>query len=734
MIVMALAGFAVACSREPTGPFEPAATPAPTPSTFNPTAQQDPYADQHTPFQRSLMQSIAERRARGLPVPDSVSYSIVRRAAEPEGIALRQAPGAESGTTLEATTTVRFTHAAQAGFGQWPALVVRGAVPRNGTGFVHEGDYTDDVRRQIAERYPNANVDFDTGPRTYTITETMTDRNAPAPGSLLDLTNQGLLSMPSAGLLMGFTVPGPNLDYHIEYNLSVCVVWVFGCWVEWEIVDFWAGFQLDWTIATRLPMTVTLTSPDPVEEGSTFTPTSAAAGLDWSAEDYATAGVPELDGNEYDMEFIFKTGVFLTVSYIPVVDVGVDVNVGGVSSFTTPLGPGAMFSLPPLDISIWNLDVALAEADFGVRLTPQAGSDRFTADWAATGNGSGSGNVTYTTAGQNVTLGAIHAVDGPGNASVGLDNFRYHFTQFGLDLGLYFSLWVAGWDHTWTIPITQFDLSSVTGGLYVGTHSGTPGAVSLLVPITNVAPTALISRAGALMLGGQPTFLTHDGGTLTFTGEAADPGRDDLTLAWDWDDGAPSPDVSTTYPTPYHVSENQTHRFSGACLYQVALRVEDDDQAVGQDRVPVIVAGPAGNLARLDGYWQHQLARVGARDFDDATLDCYLAVAAHMSGVLGEVRDISSIARAYDVLFPRQNGGSPLEQFDRALLVAWLNFAHGAIGYTQLVDTNGDRIPDTPFADALAAAEAARLSPETAPGQIRRLTAMLHQISVAAVT
>jgi hypothetical protein len=132
-----------------------------------------------------------------------------------------------------------------------------------------------------------------------------------------------------------------------------------------------------------------------------------------------------------------------------------------------------MIDLPVFNVSIWGFDAGVAEADIGVALTPLVGSDRFTADWLASSEASGSGSATYTTSGQNVSLGTVAAVDGPGNAALQLSGFRYYFSQFGLDLGIYFYLDVLGYGSTWTIPITDFDLGGLMGGLFVGPHSGT---------------------------------------------------------------------------------------------------------------------------------------------------------------------------------------------------------------------------------------------------------------------
>ena len=729
--VAVVAALAIACGREPTGP--PQATQTPLHPQFEPTAVQSSLQEGRTPLQQSIMQSIAERRAQGLPVPEAVTYTFEEKVAEQPpaapGLMLLQAPAAPT-RTYEARTSIEFLGPEQAGLTQWPAAEIRGSVPAGSTGFVKEGDYTAAIRQRVAEQYPGSNVQIETGPRTYTYTETIVAGAAGASPGLLNLNGDPSgTSTTSNDVLLGFTLPGPNLDYHVEASLEICVFWWFGCVAEIDAFNFWSGFQLDWTIGARLPLAVSLTSPDPVTEGSDFSPTTAATGVDWSAEDYTQAGVLPEGGHEFILRFIFKVGVFLDILEVPVVDMGVDLEVDTAESFATPLGAGVLLPLPAIPISVWNLDVSALEADVGVTLTPNVGSDRFTAGWLASGQGSGSGSLTYTTSGQGVGLGTFHADDGPGTATVDLSGFRYYFNQFRLDLGVYFHLMAFGYGGTWPIPITGFDLSVLTGALYIGPHAGTPGTVSLSVPVVNVAPTAAISRAGAVMASGRQVFLARSGRPLSFSGTATDPGEDDLTLVWDFQDGAPAPDHSTTYPVPHNVTETQTNQFSGACTYQVLFRAVDDDDAAGEDRVPVVVAGASGNRGRMEGYWQHQLGRNGNTDFDDATLECYLAIATSMSSVFGEVRNLESVAQGYDVLFMQHNKGDPLEQFDRELLVLWLNFAHGAIDYDASVDTNDDNVADTPFADVMAAAESARRNPAATAQQIRVFTRILHHIS-----
>ena len=99
-----------------------------------------------------------------------------------------------------------------------------------------------------------------------------------------------------------------------------------------------------------------------------------------------------------------------------------------------------------------------------------------------------------------------------------------------------------------------------------------------------------------------------------------------------------------------------------------------------------------------------------------------------MSAVFSEVRDASTIEKAHDVLFLKQNQGSAIEQLDRDLLVLWLNFANGGILHTQLVDTDKDGVGDTPMIYVVMAAESVRLDPNATDKEIREQTRILHLI------
>ena len=673
-------------------------------------------AADRTPLQLALMATIARREAQGLPVP-AVTFEYEQLSVSLLAVGAGVPP-------VVAKTVLHFDGPAQAGHDKWPDLVVRNNGSASLPGFINEGDYTQFVREKTAERLPGVWDVYEFGyqPRTYTITETITETSP-------DVNSIGLAAVNTADeFLMGLTIPGPNLDYSITFDVEECLGDLCA-----TIVDFFAGFKLDWTLGLRLPMNVSFTSSEPLLEGSTYFPTSRVNGLNWSAANYSAAGVPPEDGNEYITRFVFKFGVFLEVFGADVIDLGPNIDLNRTKDFATPFGPGATFALPDIDLTLWDFDAAVASASIGFRLTPHAGSDKFTANWSASGasgEASGDGSLNYSSPDISAIVGPLNAIDGPGSADVRLDAMRYFFTQFLLDLGLFFHLDVFGIvDETFVVPITDFDLSALTADLSVGTHAGTPSAFNASVAISNVAPTAEIDRTGTVVINGIQTFLGQPG---SFTGTARDPGRDDLTLRWDWDDGAPAPDVTTTHPVPHEVTETQSHSFDATCLYRVGFSAEDDDQAMAQDQVPVLFVSNASLVAsRMEGYWQHQLHGVGDTDFSEATLGCYLKVVDFASLVFSERRSIATIADAHDVLFLKQNQAT--EQLDRELLVAWLNFANGTFGYNELVDANADGVDETPFASAMAGAEAVRLNPAATTAEIKDATTRVHNINASRV-
>ena len=262
------------------------------------------------------------------------------------------------------------------------------------------------------------------------------------------------------------------------------------------------------------------------------------------------------------------------------------------------------------------------------------------------------------------------------------------------------------------------------------------------VVIDNVDPTAVIDEGETTLVNGIPTIIVHAGETITFSGRSTDPGSDDLVLSWDWDDGPPAPDVSTTYlvndpltdpdPSPSvqprDVTDMVDHAFADACIYQVGFAAADDDDGTASDSVAVLITGNEDD-GRPSGYWSHQYRRQGSTDFDDATLTCYLEIVDFVSDVFHEVRDVSTFPLARSLLFTQGVSVSKRDQLDRDLLTVWLNFANGAVEWDELVDTNRDGTADTVFHVAMETAEAVRLNPASTNAQFDAQRAILQSIT-----
>jgi hypothetical protein len=276
----------------------------------------------------------------------------------------------------------------------------------------------------------------------------------------------------------------------------------------------------------------------------------------------------------------------------------------------------------------------------------------------------------------------------------------------------------------------------------VDDDDGGSGSDSVTVTVNNVAPTADIDETGTILINGVPTFLASAGDPVDFSAQSTDPGSDDLTLTWDWDDGPPAPDVTVvslvnppgTDPLPSpdvdprDVTDDQTNAFDDACRYDIVFASDDDDGGAASDTVVVIIVGN-DDVVRSAGYWFHQYFGKGMTDFTDEELECQLAIVDFVSTIFSEVRAAGTIEEALDVLFV--NGRSDMaELLDRQLLAALLNFVNGSIGWDQLIDTDGDAVPDTAFSDVIATAETVRANPASTLEELEAQKDLLEQINL----
>jgi hypothetical protein len=253
--------------------------------------------------------------------------------------------------------------------------------------------------------------------------------------------------------------------------------------------------------------------------------------------------------------------------------------------------------------------------------------------------------------------------------------------------------------------------------------------------IDNLDPTLAIQTGAMQSYNGKQAFLLQLGETLEVPGTATDPGSDDLTFTWSWDDGTPDDvQVSLVNPPgtdpakspsvqPRDVSLAQSHLYAGACLYDIGLAVADDDGGSASDSAAVVVTGNA-DLSRGSGWWLNQYRTKKPNVFTSAQLQCYLDIVTYFSSVF-----TAPLNRAQATQILQLPAKSPmLTMFREQLLSAWLNFANGAVSFDTPVDTNGDGVADTTWAAAILHAENVANNPASTNAQIKAQKDIVERI------
>ena len=440
-----------------------------------------------TPLQQALKAAIEERRAQDLPVPASVSYDYEVVAGDKGRAATR----AGESIRIVGTTAIHFDHPEQAGFVRWPDVVIEDDLPPNASGTVLPGDYTQRVREALERKFPGIWEQHEYGyePRRYTFRETFVITHPPEglQGSLLERMEVSDSST-FGQILMGFSYPGPDIDYTLEEEWEECVLGVCV-----TVARAKAGLEVGWSLGLRLPVEVSLTTPSEMNQGCAYWLTSAITPLDWTASDYASAGVAAEGGNEYLLQFVFFVGFKVWILGATVVDAAIDMDYDASQSFTTPFGPGEAFPILPVDLppDLTGLQVTfydIASLGIGLVFEPRVGSTDITADWQAVpgSDASGSGPITYTHPGAPVSFGPVTAADlgASDQAQLRLMGFRYWFNEFFIGLSGYLQFAVFGYGiKSGNFKIADFYLADLIGGLWVGAHENTPDSVESSVRV-----------------------------------------------------------------------------------------------------------------------------------------------------------------------------------------------------------------------------------------------------------
>ncbi len=105
---------------------------------------------------------------------------------------------------------------------------------------------------------------------------------------------------------------------------------------------------------------------------------------------------------------------------------------------------------------------------------------------------------------------------------------------------------------------------------------------------------------------------------------------------------------------------------------------------------------------RSMGFWKHQFSEKGHKHLTREALMAYLALIPDESGIFEEIFQLS-YGNATSYLWIGK--ASMLNRSVQQCLACWLNWANGAVGMGDMVDTNWDGQPDMTFSDAMALVE-----------------------------
>jgi len=105
---------------------------------------------------------------------------------------------------------------------------------------------------------------------------------------------------------------------------------------------------------------------------------------------------------------------------------------------------------------------------------------------------------------------------------------------------------------------------------------------------------------------------------------------------------------------------------------------------------------------RSIGFWKHQFSDRGRKHIDHEALELFLDLIIDESSLFEELYNLS-YENATSYLWVSR--GSMLNRSIQQCLACWLNWANGAVGFIDMVDTDFDGQPDTQFGEAMNTVE-----------------------------
>jgi len=260
------------------------------------------------------------------------------------------------------------------------------------------------------------------------------------------------------------------------------------------------------------------------------------------------------------------------------------------------------------------------------------------------------------------------------------------------------------------------------------------GADVVSVVVANVKPFLTLEIEEVVSFPGGDYFVVGAGSELPLSAEASDLGSDDLTFAWSvgdeniyYNDGSgPDPFPSPSGVFPFAAADAIDAVYAAPGAEVLGLELRDDDGGSSQAEAGVIVTGTASK-AEHSGWWKHQYAGVGSTQLDAATAGGYLEIVNAVSGVFSETVSLATAADAHAVLSPKS--GDRRARARAALLIAWLQFASGAVSWDAVVPQGGGS--SVGFLALMSASESAISAGATTAAQLLEVERRLGKVGKA---
>jgi murein DD-endopeptidase MepM/ murein hydrolase activator NlpD len=260
---------------------------------------------------------------------------------------------------------------------------------------------------------------------------------------------------------------------------------------------------------------------------------------------------------------------------------------------------------------------------------------------------------------------------------------------------------------------------------------GGAGSDAVNVTVANLNPQAMLHTDGAVSFPGGDYFVVEAGAALPAAAHGTDAGSDDLTFTWSvgdvhtyFNNGVspdPLPSPAGVFPFMVHDMINAVYAAPG--VQTLHLTLTDDDGGSDHAEGGVIVTGTADDTQGL-GWWKHQYSGNGSPHIDAATAAGYLAIVNAVSSVFSEDTNAATAADVHAILSP--TGGDRRQRAKAELMVAWLQFASGAVSWNATVPLKGSSTVG--FLDLMFAAENTILDATATKSQLQDVEQALARV------